>query len=224
PPRAEEVQAESYLITDPEECLGLLPALFGVSDDSGHVPPGWDLSADDLQAIMGKWEQNNPLPDDDEADEGGDDGEWYDNDDEDARAVRRRIRNAMRHNRNTHTSGHVRLSDTTRRIQAAILRSRTWSRRSSRSSVQSRVSRAGNNESRQDGSRRVRLGRRQRRNSDSSGKTSAVMRHEPATENREFLRPPNEARGLPTTARGSRVEEQDPKPTNLTEHRKPTRR
>ncbi|CEM23952.1 unnamed protein product [Vitrella brassicaformis CCMP3155] len=54
PPRAEEVQAESYLITDPEECLGLLPALFGVSDDGGHVPPGWDLSADDLQAIMGK--------------------------------------------------------------------------------------------------------------------------------------------------------------------------
>ncbi|CEM08124.1 unnamed protein product [Vitrella brassicaformis CCMP3155] len=103
---SEEVQAESYLITDPDECLGLLPALFGISDDSGSVPAGWDLSADNLQTIMGEWEQENPLPDDDE-----DDDEWVD-EDEEARAIERRIRHAMRHNRNTHTRGHLRLSDT----------------------------------------------------------------------------------------------------------------
>ncbi|CEM38188.1 unnamed protein product [Vitrella brassicaformis CCMP3155] len=135
---SEEVQAESYLITDPDECLGLLPALFGISDDSGSVPAGWDLSAENLQAIMGEWEQENPLPDDDE-----DDDEWVD-EHEEARAIERRIRHAMRHNRNTHTRGHLRLSDTTRRIQQGAPRSRSSSSRSGRSSLQSRISRAGN--------------------------------------------------------------------------------
>ncbi|CEM32064.1 unnamed protein product [Vitrella brassicaformis CCMP3155] len=102
---SEEIRGKSYLITDPANCIGLMPALFGINDDTGAVPEGWDLTAHHLGIILKSFENKNPINE-----------EWED----EAEEVEGRIKHALQHLTDHNVIGRLRLSDTTRRIKAEL--------------------------------------------------------------------------------------------------------
>ncbi|CEM38604.1 unnamed protein product [Vitrella brassicaformis CCMP3155] len=100
---SEEVLSMAWLLSDPARGLGLLPALFGVAGSDGKVPQGWDFTNAQLDHVLDKFEKENPCP------RRGNEGE--------SSFVERRLRNAARYCTDRNTLGHLRLSDTFRRLQ-----------------------------------------------------------------------------------------------------------
>ncbi|CEM38565.1 unnamed protein product [Vitrella brassicaformis CCMP3155] len=100
---SEEVLSVGWLLSDPSRGLGLLPALFGVAGSDGKVPQGWDFSNAQLNHVLETFEKESPCP------PRGNEGETS--------FVERRLRNAARYCTDRNTLGHLRLSDTFRRLQ-----------------------------------------------------------------------------------------------------------